>query len=135
MLSKRQKAACLATGSAATATLIWLRYAKSASTTRNFIKKGGTSARQAFGGILRTLTTIRERIEEFNRIVGEIAQIGSDHKTRTEMVINDTLAKLDQTASTIRRNVTQSSDEITALLKDIRTAVRESISPQTSKAA
>ena len=135
MLSKKQKAVYMASGGAAAATLVWLLYAESASTTRSFLKKAGTRVGRTLGGIQRTLVTIRERVEAVDRIVRDLAQVGSDHKARAEMVVNDTLGRLEQTTTAIQRNLTQSSDEIAALVKDIRNAVRQSVSPKVSEVA
>jgi ABC-type transporter Mla subunit MlaD len=124
MLSKKQKAIYLATGGVAAATFVWLRNAESASRTRRFLNSAGAHVKKTLGDIQTTLVTIRERTEEIDRIVHELARVGSENKGKAEVVFDDTLSRLDQT-----------SKEITGLITDVRTAVKQAIAPKHAKAA
>ncbi len=135
MLSKKQKTIYLASGGAAAATLVWLRYAKSASTARSILKKAGGRAGKTLGGVQRTLVTIRQRVEEIDRIAHELAYIGSEQRPRAEIVFKDTLGRLEETTKVIQNNLTRSSNDIAALAKDIRDAVSQSLLPKASEAA
>ena len=131
MLSRKQKAIYLATGGAAAATAVWLGYAKSAASTRNLLGRSSARVRRT----METMATICRRIEEIDRIGRELARVGSEQKARVETVIQDTLGQLERTAETIQNNLTQSTNEIAEMLKDIRGAVRSAITPKSSQAA
>ena len=135
MVSTKQKAIYLATGGAAAATLVWLRYAKSAAGARRFMGRAGARAGKTLNGIQNSLSTIRKRTEEVDRIVHELVQIGSEQKNRAQSVVNESLRRLEQTTEVIRKNLTQSSNDITALLHDVRTAVEQSVATKPSHAA
>jgi hypothetical protein len=135
MLSTRQKAIYLGTGGAAAATFIWLRYAESASSARRFLSEAGHGAGKTISGIYETLVKVRQRVVEVDRILCELARVGNEQKDRAEMVFNDTLGRFEETTTVIQNNLTQSSNEIAALIKDIRAAVSQSVLPKTSQAA
>ena len=135
MLSTRQKAVYLGTSGAAAATFVWLRYAESASSARRFLGEAGRGAGKKISGIYETLAKVRRRVVAFDRILSELVRAASERKDRAEMVFNNTLGRLEETTAVIQNNLTQSSNEITALIKDIRSAVSQSALPKPSQAA
>jgi hypothetical protein len=123
MVSRKQRAIYLATGGAAAATIVWLRFAKSAAGARTFLGRTGTEAGKTLGNIQVRLSTLGNRAEEIGRLVHEIAHLGSDQMAKAEIIFSDTLKRLEQTADVIQENLTLSSSEISALLKDIRITI------------
>ncbi|MBZ5496095.1 MAG: hypothetical protein LAP85_06800 [Acidobacteriia bacterium] len=135
MVSRKQKAICLATGGTAAAALVWLRYAKSAAGARSFLGEAGAKVSKTLGDLQSALSTLRKRTEEVDRLVHELVRLGSEQKAKAEVVINDALKRLGQTTDVIQQNLTQSSNEISALLKDIRSAAQRSVLSRPSRAA
>ncbi len=135
MISRKQRGIYLATGGAAAAAIVWLGYAKSAAGARSFLGRTGAKAGRSLNGIQRSLSTIRMRVDEVDRIVHELAQIGSEQKDRAEAVIQETLKRLEESTNTIRTSLAQSSEDISLLLKDVRAAVEHSLSSRPHRAA
>jgi len=135
MLSRKQKAIYLTGGGAMAAALVWLCYAKSAAGARSFLGEAGKKVGKSLSDIENTLSTVRKCTEEIDHFVRELVQVGSEQRVRAEMVIDDTLRRLEQTTDVIQNNLTQSSNEIAALLRDIRIAVAQWVSSQPSQAA
>jgi hypothetical protein len=135
MLSKKQKAFYLGTGGVAVAASIWLRYADSASSARSFLSKAGPRMTKRFGQIYETMVKIRERVVEVDGILCELVRVGNEQKDRAETVFNDTLGRFEETTAVIRNNLTQTSNEIAALIKDMRAAMNQSVLPKSSQAA
>jgi prefoldin subunit 5 len=135
MISRKERALYLATGGVAAAAFVWLRYAKSASSARRFLSESGSKVLRTLDSIQETLATISQRIEEVDRIGHELINASSEQKAKAEMVIDNTWGRLEQTTETIQTNLTESSNEIAELLKDIRSAVKQAISPKSTKAA
>ena len=135
MNSGKQKAVAIAAGGATAAALVWLAYARSAAPARSFLGNAARKTNQKLGEIESMLHTVRVRVEEIDRLAREIAQVGSKQKARAEEVLTDTMAKLEQTTDVISENLTQSSNEIAALVKDIRSGVAQAVSANPSEAA
>ncbi len=135
MVSGKQKAILLASGGAAAAAVVWLRYARSAAGARRFLGKTGAKAGRTLSGIQKSLSSVAKRMEEVDRIVHELALIGGEQRGRAQTVVQDTLRRFELTTDAIRENLLQSSEEITSLVKDVRTAVGQSLSSKPSQAA
>jgi hypothetical protein len=135
MLTTKQKAVYLGTGSVVVAASIWLRYADSASSARSFLNKAGSKTSKTFSQIYETMVKIHQRVVEVDRILCELVRVGNEQKDRAEIVFNDTLGRFDETTAVIRNNLTQTSNEIAALIKDIRTAMNQSVLQKPSQAA
>jgi hypothetical protein len=135
MLSTKQKAVYLGTGGVVVAASIWLRYADSASSARNFLSKAGPRIGKTFSQVYETMVKIHQRVVEVDRLLGELVRVGSEQKERAEMVFNDTLGRFEETTAVIQNNLTQTSNEIAALVKDLRAAMNQSDSPKSSQAA
>lgn len=135
MLSRKQKAIYLTGGGAVAAALVWLCNAKSAAGARSFLGEAGKKVGNSLSDIQNTLSTVRQCTEEVDRFVHELVQVGRERRAQAEVVIDDTLKRLEQTTDVIQKNLTQSSEEITALLRDIRVAVAHLVSSQPSQAA
>jgi len=112
MASRNQKAFYLALA----AGIVWLRYAKSAEGARRRLKEAGDKVRN-------TWTTIEDRSRQFDDMVHGLIETGRELTARVETVVTDTLEKLEQTATVVHENVTQSSHEISSMIKDVREAV------------
>jgi len=112
MTSRNRKALILGLA----AGIVWLRYAKSAQGVRSRLKGAGDKVSNA-------LATIEERGQQLDNMVREIIETGRELTARTEMVISGTLQRLEETATVIQENVTQSAGEISSMVKDIRDAV------------
>jgi uncharacterized membrane protein len=135
MLSRKQKAIYLTGGGAVAAALVWLCNAKSAAGARSFLGEAGKKVGNSLSDIQNTLSTVRQCTEEVDRFVHELVQVGRERRAQAVVVIDDTLKRLEQTTDVIQKNLTQSSEEITALLRDIRIAVAHLVSSQPSQAA
>jgi hypothetical protein len=135
MLTTKQKAVYLGTGSVVVAASIWLRYADSASSARSFLNKAGSKTSKTFSQIYETMVKIHQRVVEVDRILGELVRVGNEQKDRAEIVFNDTLGRFEETTAVIRNNLTQTSNEIAALIKDIRAAMNQSVLQKPSQAA
>lgn len=135
MLSRKQKAIYLTGGGAVAAALVWLCNAKSAAGARSFLGEAGKKVGNSLSDIQNTLSTVRQCTEEVDRFVHELVQVGRQRRAQPEVVIDDTLKQLEQATDVIQKNLTQSSEEITALLRDIRIAVAHLVSSQPSQAA
>lgn len=135
MLSRKQKAIYLTGGGAVAAALVWLCNAKSAAGARSFLGEAGKKVGNSLSDIQNTLSTVRQCTEEVDRFVHELVQVGRERRAQAEVVIDDTLKRLEQATDVIQKNLTQSSEEITALLRDIRIAVAHLVSSQPSQAA
>jgi hypothetical protein len=135
MLSRKQKAAYLAAGAASAAAIVWLRYARSAEGARNCLGAAGAKMGTILGCIQSTLTAVRERTEEVDRLVHEFAQLGSEQKVRAEAVLNETWERLEQTRELVLSNFELSSNEITALLREIRISFKQLAAAKSSQAA
>jgi hypothetical protein len=135
MLSTKQKAVYLGTGGVVVAASIWLRYADSASSARRFVSKAGPRIGKTFNQVYETMVKIHQRVVEVDRLLGELVRVGSEQKERAEMVFNDTLGRFEETTAVIQNNLTQTSNEIAALVKDLRAAMNQSDSPKSSQAA
>ncbi len=135
MLTGKQKAIYLTAGGTAAATLVWLRYAKSAAGTRSFLRTTGGKARRALGEVQTTVSALQRRVEETDRLLHAFARLGSEQKTKAEVVINDTLKRLEQTADLVQRNLVESSTDIATLLKEIRIALKQSVGTKSPQAA
>jgi hypothetical protein len=101
MVSKNQKAIYLLLA----AGILWLRYAKSAEGARQKLRTAGDK-------ITNTVITIQDRAQQLDAVVHDMIE---------------TLRQLEVTAATFQENVTESSHEITAMIKDIRAAVGRSV--------
>jgi gas vesicle protein len=135
MLSTKQKAVYLGTGGALVAASVWLRYADSASSARSSLGKAGRRMSKTSGRIYETMVKIRHRVVEADRVLCELARIGNEQKDRAQTVFNDTLSRFRETTAVIQKNLTQTSNEISALVKDIRAAMNPSVLAKPSKAA
>lgn len=135
MISRKQRAIYMASGGAAAAALIWLRYGKSAARTRQFLGDAVGSVSRSLESIQSTLSTIQRRTEEVDRFIHGLVQVGSENRVRAEEVLNETLERLEQTAEVIQSNLTRSSDDIAALLRDIRIGVEHAVHTDPSRAA
>lgn len=135
MLTRKQKAIYLTGGGVVAAALVWLCSAKSAAGARSFLGEAGKKAGKSLDDIQNTLSTVRQCTVEVDRFVRELVQVGRERRAQAELVIDDTLKRLEQTADVIQKNVAQSSEEITALLRDLRTAVAHLVSSKPSEAA
>jgi hypothetical protein len=135
MLTTKQKAVYLGTGRVVVAASIWLRYADSASSARSFLNKAGSKTSKTFSQIYETMVKIHQRVVEVDRILGELVRVGNEQKDRAEIVFNDTLGRFEETTAVIRNNLTQTSNEIAALIKDIRAAMNQSVLQKPSQAA
>jgi ABC-type transporter Mla subunit MlaD len=135
MLSRKQKAAYVAVGAASAAAIVWLRYARSAESARNFLDAAGARMGGILGSIQDTLTAVRERVEEVDGLVHEFAQLGSEQKARAEAVLNETWERLEQTRELVLSNFELSASEIAALLREIRIACRQLAAAKSSQAA
>jgi hypothetical protein len=135
MLSRKKKAAYLAAGAASAAAIVWLRYARSAEGARNFLGAAGARMGTILGSIQSTLTAVRERTEEVDRLVHEFAQLGSEQKVRAEAVLNETWERLEQTRDLVLNNLELSSNEIAAVLREIRIAFKQLAAAKSSQAA
>ncbi len=135
MLSRNQKAAYLAVGAASTAAIIWLRYAKSAAGTRCFLADTGAKAGRALDSFRSALANVQQRLEETDRLVREIVQLGSEQRERVEAILNDTRKRLEEARELILNNVELSSKEISALLGDIRAAFQRLAAAKSIRAA
>ena len=72
---------------------------------------------------------------EVDRLLSELVRVGNEQKDRATAVFNDTLGRFEETTAVIQKNLTETSNEITALVKDIRAAVNQSAPPKLSHAA
>ena len=135
MLSRKQKAAYLAVGAASTAGIILLRYAKSAAGTRCFLADTGAKAGRALDRFRSALATVQQRLEETDRLVHEIVQLGSEQRERAEAVLNDTWKRLEQARELVLNNVELSSREVSALLADIRATFKQLAAARSGRAA
>jgi predicted transcriptional regulator len=116
MVSRKQKAFYLFLA----AGVIWLRYADSAKGARRRLRGAGRK-------ISNAVTTLQDRAQQLDAVVHDMIETGKEQKARAELVLNDALQKLETTAKVIEENVTQSTYEITGMIKDIRTAVGRSV--------
>jgi type VI protein secretion system component VasK len=78
MATENKKAAILLAGGTIAATLIWLRYAKSAARARRFLDEIAQKASRTLDGIQNTLTTIQNRSDEVYRFVHELVRTGKE---------------------------------------------------------
>lgn len=135
MLSRKQKAAYLAAGAATTAAILWLGYSRSGAGARRFLADKGAKARSALSSLHGALAAMQQRLEETDRLVHEFVQLGSEQKERIEIVLNETWERLAQTRELVLRNVELSSEEIAALLGDIRASFKHLATAKSSEAA
>lgn len=135
MLSRKQRTIYLAAGGTTAAALVWLRYARSAAGARGYLRKTGGKARRTLGEIQTRLSALQKRVEEADRLLHAFAQLGSEQKTKAEIVINDTLKRLEQTADLVQKNLVESSTDIATLIKEMRIAVKQSAGSRPPRAA
>ncbi len=135
MVSRKQKAAYLAAGAGATAAVLWLGYSKSGAGARSFLAAKGAKAGNALGSLRRGMAVVQQRLEETDRLAHDLIQLGSKQKDRIEIVLNDTWGRFGETRDLVLSNMEISSREITGLLGDIRSAVREAASAKRIRVA
>jgi hypothetical protein len=135
MLSRKQKADLLAVGAATAAAVIWLRYARSADGARSFLSAAGTKMGRILSGIQNTLTRVRQRTEEIDRLIHELAQLGSEQKARAEAVCDETWDRLERTREVVLSNFELSSSEIAALIAESRIALKRLAAAKSTRAA
>jgi signal transduction histidine kinase len=136
MITRKQKIIYASAGGAAVSSLIWLRYGKSAGGAREFLGGTGAKVMRTLRRIHGVMDTIQKRSEEIDRLVEEMIDLGRIEKSQVEAVIGNSLQRYEETAELIRQNLTQSSDDVTALLSHLKDGVKHlSLKPHTSKAA
>ncbi len=135
MLTTRQRAIYLAAGGTAAAGLVWLRYARSAAGARSFLKETGGKARRSLAEMQAALSALQKRVEETDKLLHMFARLGSEQKAKAEVVISDTLKRLEQTTDLVQKNLAESSTDIATLLKEIRIALKQSIGTGSHRAA
>ncbi len=122
-------------GGVAASAAIWLGYSRSASGTRRFLGTAGHSMKKRLSDVHEILSRIQSRTEEIDRLAHELIQAGSEQKNRAEEVLSSTMYRLEQMTGAIKENLTQSSQEIVGLVRDIRTGVASKIAAKPSQAA
>ena len=123
-------------GSATVASLLWLRYAKSAGKARGILGGAGEKVMRTLRTIHCAANTIQKRTEEIDHFVQELIDLGRIQKSHAEGVFEATLQRFEETAELIRKNLALSSDDVTALLSDLRAGVKQlAVKPEAFRAA
>ncbi len=135
MMSGKQKALYLVAGGVTASAIVWLGYSRSASGTRRFLGTAGHSVKKRLGEVQGILSRIQSRTEDIDRLAHELVQAGSEQKNRAEEVLSNTMYRLEQMTGVIKENLTQSSQEIAGLVKDIREGVARTFASRPSQAA
>ena len=117
MVSRQQKVFYLLTA----AGLLWLGYAKSAEGARRGLKKAGRKASNA-------LSSLQDRTQEVGRLVHGIADVGTVQKDHMEQVLHAAMYRLEQTIGVIQENFAETSRDISGMIRELRTALRKSVS-------
>jgi hypothetical protein len=136
MISTKQKIVYLSAGGATAASLVWLRYAKSAGKARGFLGETGNKVMRTLRSIHGAVDTLQKRTEEIDRFLQEMIDLGRAEKSLAEAVVANSLQRYEQTAQLIKNNLIQSSGDVATLLSDLKSGVKHLVStPQSSRAA